>query len=361
MVDISDIINSKDSEQAGYKPISHNDVRTGYTPIMTALFFGTQVPRQMFVETIELLSKVPDIDLSLQNNYGQTALIMAAMYNASAIPILLAQNSRLNINAKDNEGNTALIHAVSRNDEETVTSLLSVSNINITLSNNQGESALKVAQDSNYEGIASTLETTLTSQSDRFLTAAKEGDLDTVESLIGIYVNTKDSQGNTALIEASRRGQARVVRRLLSHPDIRINEKASRNDTTALLAAVLGNHNDVINMLLDHPKTNLNVISEQGRNTLMWAAFLGETDIVRDLISKGADLNMQDRFVGNTALMFAAEGGKEDVVRIILTSGKYIENHRNRLRQTAAMVAQGKGNHEMSQLLNSFFINQRGR
>lgn len=325
--DVSDIINSKDVAQSGYDPISYDGIRTGNTPIMTALLFGSQVPKELFVETIDMLSKVRNLDLTIRNNLGQTPLIMAAMYNPEVVPILLAQDSNLDINARDNDG----------------------------------KSAIDIARESNYTNIASNLETIFASRSGVFLEAAKNNDLNTINSLIDSYVNVKDSNGNTALIEASSRGNTRVVRKLLSHPNIRVNEKTSRNDHTALTIAIVRSHTEVIELILDHPKTNLNLITGQGRNALMWASFLGEVGVVRDLILNGANLNMQDRFLGNTALMFAAEHGRENVVRIILNSGKYIENHRNRLRQTAAMIAQGKRHHEMSQLLNSFFRNQGKR
>ena len=324
--DVSEIINSKDTEQSGYEPISHDGIRTGNTPIMTALSFGTQVPKAIHMETIKLLAEPPSIDFSVQNNYGRTVLIMATTYNPDAVPIILSKNSDVNINARDNEGNTAL----------------------------------GIAMELGHEDIANTITSTISSQRNNFFEAVKRSDIETVNKLVGTYINNTDSDGNTALIEASRRGNTRVVRRLLSHPNVRVNEQNS-SDNTALTAAVIGNHSGIVQLLLEHPRIRLNILAGQGRNALMWAAFLGEIDVVNMLIDKGANLNMQDRFLGNTALMFAAESGKDDVVKAIINSGQYIENHRNRSRQSAEMLAQRRQYDDIASLLNNFFRSQGRR
>lgn len=57
---------------------------------------------------------------------------------------------------------------------------------------------------------------------------------------------------------------------------------------------------------------------------LMRAAAIGHIDLVKDLISDGADINQRGPR-GSTALMFAAGAGHLDIVRELVESGADIE------------------------------------
>merc|ERR1712038_394738 len=57
------------------------------------------------------------------------------------------------------------------------------------------------------------------------------------------------------------------------------------------------------------------------KNTLMYAATHGNLDLVKILITKGLDVNAQDKVDGSTALMMAARNGHETVTEFLLEKG----------------------------------------
>jgi len=80
----------------------------------------------------------------------------------------------------------------------------------------------------------------------------------------------------------------------------------------------------VLNALSRNLKTliagRLNVRDECGRTALMRAAYDGSTDVVKSLISKGADVNAKDLW-DVTALIMATARGRVEIVRILKEAG----------------------------------------
>ena len=66
----------------------------------------------------------------------------------------------------------------------------------------------------------------------------------------------------------------------------------------------------------------------QDEETLLDASIFGEDDIVKDLIAKNINLNVQDE-AGNTALILAAMEGHTKVAALLLNANadKYIVNN----------------------------------
>ena len=61
---------------------------------------------------------------------------------------------------------------------------------------------------------------------------------------------------------------------------------------------------------------NINAIDDKGWSALMFAAARGQSDIVRILMSRGADPNMKSK-EGETALMIATNGDHKETVRVL--------------------------------------------
>lgn len=57
-----------------------------------------------------------------------------------------------------------------------------------------------------------------------------------------------------------------------------------------------------------------------GRTALMWAAYNGYTDIMEQLLAKGADPDIQSDFL-YTALMYACQGGQTEAARMLIENG----------------------------------------
>ena len=135
--------------------------------------------------------------------------------------------------------------------------------------------------------------------------AAAAGDVSAVERLLelGFAVDTRDSQGATALLRAAGAGQRDTVERLL---DAGADASAgATSGITPLAAAVNARRDAVVDLLLSR-----GVAADQrlpGETTaLMIAAALGYPEIVERLLAAGAEANAEDAH-GHTALHAATQ------------------------------------------------------
>jgi ankyrin repeat protein len=79
------------------------------------------------------------------------------------------------------------------------------------------------------------------------------------------------------------------------------------------------------------------------------AAFRGDINAVKDLLSKGADVNEKD-FLGETALMTAASKGHTGVAKLLIEKGANV-NEKGKFGDTALMFAALNGHTEIAKLL----------
>ncbi|XP_045462682.1 acyl-CoA-binding domain-containing protein 6-like [Harmonia axyridis] len=81
-----------------------------------------------------------------------------------------------------------------------------------------------------------------------------------------------------------------------------------------------GNRENVIKCLKNMNDIQLNNLDENGLSLIHWAADRGSVDILSDLLSYGADINIKDS-EGQTALHYSASCGHMDCVRLLLDKG----------------------------------------
>jgi len=148
------------------------------------------------------------------------------------------------------------------------------------------------------------------------LYAAKNGDIGRVSELLDhdADINTRDKNGDTALILALWEEQIDVVR-LLIERGADTNIRGSDHDYTALMIAIQYKNIDIIRLLLDRG-ANPNISSVYGDTPLIYASFGGRTDIVRLLLRYGANPNIQNRY-GETALDKAVQFEYDDIAELI--------------------------------------------
>jgi hypothetical protein len=82
-------------------------------------------------------------------------------------------------------------------------------------------------------------------------------------------------------------------------------------------------------------------VREGGLTSLMSAAYVGATELVEDLLRRGADIGAQDAD-GFTALMYAANGGQDEIVRLLIDAGADV-NQADREGSTALLFGAQHG------------------
>ncbi|MEQ1870539.1 MAG: ankyrin repeat domain-containing protein [Vicinamibacterales bacterium] len=204
--------------------------------------------------------------------------------------------------------------------------------------------------------------------------AAHWDDVATADLLLGAgaRVNVEDDTGVTPLVLASQNGSEAMVARLLkagAQPNL------GKPFSSVMVAARTGNV-AVVKALLDHGGDVNAREADQGQTALMWAAVEKHHDVVRLLVSRGADIRLRTADPsargsagsgggpmgfgragsnglspnGFTALLFAARVGHLESVRILLDAGAD-PNDTTTDRMSALVLATYRANLPVAQLL----------
>jgi uncharacterized protein len=165
--------------------------------------------------------------------------------------------------------------------------------------------------------------------------AAAEGHPDVVDLLIqhGVNVNAASKKGFTPLLFATMKNDSASIRHLIkagADPDYALPDK----DKTKILVVAGAYHSTEAAIALLDGGANPNVADRTGKTPLHMAAQAGTLDLVKKLISKGADLNAKTvkaptpedtvfRQAGGeqTPLLLAAKFNHVDVMRAVIDAG----------------------------------------
>jgi ankyrin repeat protein len=198
----------------------------------------------------------------------------------------------------------------------------------------------------------------------------------------GVDVTLADEAGNAALHQAAGRGDAEVVRLLLSRSTAELNVRGQRGMTPLLLALTHGHAEvvkylleegadatladedgntalyqaveldqaEIVRLLLSRSKAELNVRGERGMTPLLLALSRRHTEMVKYLLEEGADVQMK-YVTGNTALYLAAGRGHAEFVRLLLSYSKAELNMRGQHGMTPLLLALSQGHTEVVKYL----------
>ncbi|MBT5899117.1 MAG: hypothetical protein HOK30_00800 [Rhodospirillaceae bacterium] len=181
-------------------------------------------------------------------------------------------------------------------------------------------------------------------QETELLTAAAEGDLEKVDTLLklGVDANAINKLGRTSIITAVWRGQIEIVRSLLdAGVDIDAVDKEGR---TALTWASINGYPEIVDVLLAESAL-VDVRDNKGLTPLIRAAWNGHEEIVQSLVNAGADVYAADEN-GMTALE-RAESASEIQIAAVLRAGPKIT-----ARETVVLLADDDGKVGAMALLN---------
>ncbi len=110
---------------------------------------------------------------------------------------------------------------------------------------------------------------------------------------------------------------------------------------------------------MSQAQTSPLIKGEDTHTTLMCAALEGRTEVVKELLCKGADVNAKDG-AGRTALMFAVINLHRETVHALLTHGADVDAKAND-GGTALMLAAACGDQAMIEALLNNGASVRGQ
>jgi uncharacterized protein len=142
----------------------------------------------------------------------------------------------------------------------------------------------------------------------KLITAAWQGDLKTVESLLRLKrasVHAKDDQGMTALIAAAYRNNAAIAELLLkAGADVDAKDKSQHN---AFLIAAREGYLELLKLTLNKG-ADVNSVDSANSNALHRGGWRGQIDVIKELLKTEIDLNHRDSS-GRTPLLFTVTDG----------------------------------------------------
>ena len=317
----------------------------------TALMLASQNGHHQIVEL--LLKEHADIN---QQNENEWTALMIASQNGHHQVVELLLKEHADINTQEKDGWTALMLA-SQNGHHQVVELLLKELADINTRNKNGVTALMLASENDNHQVVEVLlkEHTNFNQQDEngwtaLMIASQNGHHQVVELLLKEHadINTqKEGDGWTALMLASQNGHHQVVELLLKeHSDINTQ---NINGWTALMVASHNGHHQVVELLLKE-HANINRQDENGWTALMIASHNGHHQVVELLLKEHADINTQEEGDGWTALMLASQNGHHQVVELLLKEHANI-NQQDENGWTALMIASHNGHHQVVELL----------
>ena len=107
------------------------------------------------------------------------------------------------------------------------------------------------------------------------------------------------------------------------------------------LQASSSGHLEIVKLLLSHG-ADVNAQSSSGNTPLMYACASGHAEVVRSLLEAGANVEDHNEN-GHTPLMEAASAGHVEVAKILLEFGAGINTHSNEFKESALTLACYKG------------------
>jgi ankyrin repeat protein len=334
-------------------------------------------PWVIILSSVYLLFVSPLADAT--SSLDEAILKAAREGDSTYLQELLAKGA--NVNARDDYGNTPIIFASEQGHLQSVELLLRAgADVNARTSFNL-LSALMLAARHGYLEIVKILherggevEVQNLAGYTPLMEAAEGGHTQIVEALLemGANVNAKGNlRGRTALMIAVSKGYIDIVKLLLKHnAEVNLHEKAeykvrgirnfvgvgrdtmpmlepamdedalARLGRTALMEAALLGHHEILDLLLS-AGADVNPRDEIGQTALILAADK-DPSMVRELLEKGADVNVQTSISGETPLIAAAYAGRLETVEMLIKAGANV-NIRAKNGKSALDVALDKG------------------
>ena len=154
------------------------------------------------------------------------------------------------------------------------------------------------------------------------LTAQVEINADTQVTVVATMGVVGFSEPEDPLVKAAFKNDLDAVKRLvLASPDVNVSD--GRANATALAYATEHGNRDMVRVLLS-AGADINARNRNGQTALMYLTENASADLVRDFLSAGADVNARND-AGETALIKAASSSDFATVRELINAGARID------------------------------------
>jgi len=273
------------------------------------------VSSDCILEMLEILLSQDNTNVNVQDNDGNTALIIAAGEGRIKIVNRLL-SKKVKVDIVNNKGNNAIMEAVQNDRKNVVQELLKQEYFrkNINYKNKKGQSVLSIATVEGYTGLVDLL---LKQKDDK-------------GNLI-VDINTRNMYGNAPLMEAVFYDHLDMVNNLLEQSNIEVSCVGQFEQTSLMISAHKGIYS-ITKKILDRIPTDLrksyvNVKSLNQVTAMSAAVFNNNAKMVKLLLGYDADVNT--KFEDETMLMFSARMGFTEIVKLLLDAGadKSIKNN----------------------------------
>ena len=264
-----------------------------------------------------------------------TALMHAIAGKHTPVVKLLLEQPLLGVNSKDEDGATALHYAVIHRNPEALELLLSDSRLNsVDPVTSSGETPLMMAVRMKRNAMV------------RVLLAQD-----------GVDVNRKRREdGKTIVHMAALCNNVEGLKLILA--DRRLSTALNTCDiefcSPLMLAVAEGQRQEVVRRLLKHPGVDVNQTNKGGHSALHYAAMFGRTEEARLILTQSlekVDLNIQEVNTGQMALHVAVFQHNNDIVQLLLEHPDLDVNCVDFEGNNILVYALAHGNSEAEQML----------
>jgi len=255
--------------------------------------------------------------LDTRNNEGDSPVALAAKRGYESVVKLLIDRGA-EFDTRNNEGNSPVALAAAQG-HDVVVKLLLDRGANLHTRNKEGDGVVALAATRGFGNVVkllvnrgAILDTRNNEDYRPVGLAVRHGHESVVELLLdlGSEVNARDDKGESLITLAVSRGNESMVNLLLRNgADVRTYND---NVKKMLEEAILVPYDNIVELLLDG--------GLEPDDALLLATFYGRKTILRLLLERGADSNLQStsKYGGGSALVIAAERGNEEMVQLLL-------------------------------------------
>ena len=274
-------------------------------------------------------------DMTIQNKYGVTALMLAIECGHDNVAHALLKDYQCPVDFRGKDGDTALHYMCRKGNLKMARMLIAEFKADMMIQNKDGATPLMLAIERGCDNVA--------------------------HALLKDYqcpVDVRDKDGNTVLHYACEYNATQSMKTLIQKYKVALG--GDEYVPMCVVAAAVSGDVGKVKELLDNSNCDINSSFRfgQDRNTwtpLQWACDKGNLDMVRMLIAEfKADMTIQNKD-GDTALMLAIECGHKNVAYALLKDYQCPVDVRGKDGNTALHCMCRKGNLKMARMLIAEF------